>query len=194
MKSLRIFFQPFAFLLLCSLPAFAQPQGSDAKQFSKDGVTFTYPAGWNIEDSSNQDLQQLSLTRPGSDAQIRLLVHRGRISADKMAQAQKGLIDPYVASTFKQFEEIGGKPVRSSASLDIGSIKAEGVIIRAMLDEPGAAEIYWALINQRVVVITLFGPDKAIKQAGPVWDALRNSLQIADSKPAAKPTPAPTPK
>jgi len=193
MKSIRFFFRSFAFVLLCSLTAFAQAPGGDAKEFTKDGVTFSYPAGWNIEDSSNQDLQQLSMTRPGSDAQIRLFVHRGRVTAENLPKAQKALIDPYVASTFKQFDEIGAKPKREPATLDIGSTKAEGVIIRAMLDEPGAAEIYWAL-NQRVVVLTLFGPDKAIKQAAPVWDALRNSLQIVDAKPVAKPTPAPTPK
>ncbi|MBC8031101.1 MAG: hypothetical protein H7Z16_13385 [Pyrinomonadaceae bacterium] len=194
MKSSRNLFQLVACLLLCSLPAIAQSPATDAKQFSKDGLTFSYPVGWSIEDSSNEDLQQLTLTNPRSEAQLRLFVHRGRISADKLAQAKKSLIDPYLASTFKQFEDMGAKPVRSDASLDIGSTKAEGVIIRAMLDEPGAAEIYWALINQRVVVLTLFGPDKALKQAAPVWDQLRKSLQIAESQPADKPTPKPTPK
>jgi len=194
MKSSRNPFHLVAFLLLCSLPAIAQSPASDAKTFSKDGLSFSYPVGWSVEDSSNDDLQQLTLTNPRSEAQFRLFVHRGRISEDKLAQAKKSLIDPYLASTFKQFADIGGKPTRTDASLDIGSTKAEGVIIRAMLDEPGAAEIYWALMNQRVVVLTLFGPDKALKKAAPVWDQLRSSLQIVESKPADNPTPVPSPK
>lgn len=193
MESLRKIIPAFALLLFC-LAAYAQTPAGDGKQFDKDGVSFGYPAGWSIEDSSNQDLQQLTMTNPRSEAQIRIFVHRGRISAEKMPDAKKSLIDPYIASTFRQFEDIAAKPVRSSGSVDIGTTKAEGVIIRAMLDEPGAAEIYWALINQRVVVLTLFGPDKALKQAAPVWEMVRNSLQIADAKAAAKPTPTPTPK
>jgi len=193
MESLRKIIPAFALLLLC-LAAYAQAPAGDGKKFDKDGVSFGYPAAWSIEDSSNQDLQQLTMTNPRSEAQIRIFVHRGRISEEKLPQAKKSLIDPYVASTFRQFEDIAAKPVRSAGSLDIGTTKAEGVIIRAMLDEPGAAEIYWALINQRVVVLTLFGPDKALKQAAPVWELVRSSLQIADAKAAAKPTPTPAPK
>ncbi len=189
MTSFRNFVKTIAFLLLLALPVLAQTPPAEPKQFNKDGVSFNYPAGWSVEDSSNQDLQQLTLTKPGSDAQFRVFVHRGRVKAEHMAAAKKALIDPYIASTFKQFEDIGADPKQSAGSAELGTTKAEGVVIRAMLDEPGAAEIYWALMNQRVVVLTLFGPDKALKQAAPVWDAIRNSLQIVETKPAAKPTP-----
>jgi hypothetical protein len=52
--------------------------------------------------------------------------------------------------------------------------------------ESGAAKIYWALVGQRVVVLTFFGPDKQLTQQAPAWDLLRNSLKVVDPKAAPK--------
>ena len=48
--------------------------------------------------------------------------------------------------------------------------------------EAGAAKIYWALVGQRVVVLTYFGPDKQTKQLSPAWDLVRTSLKVVDPK------------
>jgi hypothetical protein len=50
--------------------------------------------------------------------------------------------------------------------------------------ETGAAKIYWAVIGQRVVVLTLFGPDKEVTKLAPAWDLVRNSLKVVDAKAA----------
>jgi hypothetical protein len=178
-------------LLFCAFMAAAQTVPSDAKLFSKDGVSFNYPAGWVMEDDSNQDYQQISLGH-ANGTQIRVLVHRGKVTADKMPQAKSGFIDPYIASTVKQFEQMGAKPEKSPSTVDIGTTKADGVIVKAMLDEPGAAQIYWALLNQHVVVLTLFGSDKGIKGASAPWEMVRNTLKIEDPKAAPSPSPKPT--
>jgi hypothetical protein len=66
------------------------------------------------------------------------------------------------------------------------------VLIKASLaGEPGAAKIYWALIGDRVVVLTYFGPDKELKKHQPEFDLIRSSLQIESKKPAPKPSPKP---
>ena len=105
-------------------------------------------------------------------------------------RAKKGFIDPYIASTVKQFVAMGAKPEQSPDSTEIGGAKADGVKIAANLGEPGAAKIYWALVGQRVVILTIFGPDREIKQFTPAWDTVRNSLKIED-KSAPKPSPTP---
>ena len=84
---------------------------------------------------------------------------------------------------------MGAKPERSDASTEFGGVKTNGVRIRAVMDEPGEAGIYWAIVGQRVVVLTFLGPDKALKQATPAWDAVRNSLHIEEVKAVAKPRP-----
>jgi len=182
-------FQIVALLILgCCLAAGQGP--SDAKHFSKDGLLFDYPSEWLLTDTSSSDAQQLTLTRTNSDAQLRVFVHRGHISAEKMADARKALVDPYIESTSKQFEQMGGQPTRSADSTEIGGVKADGVRIRAVLgDEPGAAQIFWLLVGKRVVVLTFFGPDKDLKQWTSAWDLVRSSLKIEEIKPAPKPTP-----
>ena len=181
-----------ALVSLSSAVVYSQTISSDAKQFSKEGVMFNYLPGWTLADDSNDDALQATLSRSDSDAQIRVFIHRGKITAEKMPQARKAFIDSYIDSTAKQFIAMGAKPEQSPDSTDIGTTKSEGVNIKASLGgENGAAKIYWALINERVVVLTYFGPDKELKKHQPAWDLVRTTLQIEQKKPAAKPSPKP---
>ena len=166
--------------------------GTDNKNFNANGLSFDYPNGWVLNDDTNSDAQQLTLARPNNDVQIRVFVHKGRITAEKFPDAKKAFIDPYIASTTKQFVAMGAKPEQSADSSDIGGVKAEGVKIAANLGEPGAAKIYWAMVGQRVVILTIFGPDREMKQFTPAWDMVRNTLKVED-KSAPKPAPAASP-
>jgi hypothetical protein len=181
----------FALLSLSPI-AYSQTPSGEAKQFNKDGLLFEYVPGWTLQDDSNSDAQQIIFTRGDSDAQIRVFVHRGRITPEKMAQARKSLIDTYIESTAKQFVSMGAKPEQSPDTTEIGTTKAEGVNLKAVLGgDPGAAKIYWALIGQRVVVLTFFGPDRDLKKHAAAWDRVRTSLQIEEKKPESKPSPTP---
>lgn len=177
-------------LALVFLSVISVVQTADTKNFNGGGVSFDYPNGWVLNDDTNSDAQQLTLARPDNDVQIRVFVHKGRIASEKFPDAKKGFIDPYIASTVKQFVAMGAKPEQSPDSTEIGGAKAEGVNIAANLGEPGAAKIYWALVGQRVVILTIFGPDREIKQFTPAWDTVRNSLKVEDK---STPKPSPTP-
>ncbi len=190
MKSARNFLQLIALLLFCGLTVSAQTPG-DAKAFSKDGLSFSYPSGWSFNDTSNTDAQQLTFGRADSDAQITVFVFRTPItSPEKIAEAKRVLVDKYVASTTKSFEQADPHAASSPATGEIGGVKSEGVKIRASLDGlPGMAEIQWAVIGQRLVVLTLLGPDKALTKAAPAWDTLRTSIKIEEAKPQPKTSP-----
>ena len=155
---------------------------SDIKTFNANGLSFDYPNGWVLNDDTNSDAQQLTLARPNNDVQIRVFVHKGRIAAEKFPDAKKAFIDPYIASTMKQFVAMGAKPEQSADSSEIGGVKADGVKIAANLGEPGAAKIYWAMVGQRVVILTIFGPDREIKQFTPAWDTVRSTLKVEEQK------------
>jgi hypothetical protein len=89
---------------------------------------------------------------------------------------------------------MGAKPEQVADSSEIGGAKADGTIISASLGgEAGAAKIYWALVGEHVVVLTIFGPDKQMKQLAPAWDLVRTSLKVMDPKavPAASPKAVP---
>jgi hypothetical protein len=172
----------------------ATAQTPDHQTLNKGNLSFDYPNGWTLMDDSNDDAQQFTLTRTNSDVQMRVFVHKGRISQEKLADAKKAFIDPYIAATAKQFVAMGAKPEQTPDVSEIGGVKADGTSISASLGgETGAAKIYWALVGQRVVVLTLFGPDNQTKRLAPAWDLLRTSLKVTDPKatPAASPKPSP---
>lgn len=184
--------KPSSFLKLITMIFVCCVLASAQKNFTKDNLSFDYPEGWTVVDDSNGDAQQFTLTKPNSDVQIRLFVHKGRVSQEKLGDAKKAFIDPYIAATAKQFVQMGAKPEQSPDATEIGGVKADGVNISASLGgESGAAKIYWALVGQRVAVLTLFGPDKQTKQLAPAWDLVRTSLKVHD--PKAAPTPSPSP-
>jgi hypothetical protein len=179
-------------IVFCCLLVNAQAQ--ESKHYAKDGLSFDYPAAWQLQDESNGDAQQMTLAKADSDVQIRIFVHKGRITPEKFPGAKKAFIDPYIAATAKQFVDMGAKPEQVADSSEIGGTKAEGTSINASLGgEAGAAKIYWALVGQRVVVLTLFGPDKQMKQLTPAWDLVRTSLKVVDpnATPAASPKATP---
>ncbi len=195
MKSSRSFFLLIAFLLLCVLSASAQTAPGDAKEFNKDGLSFNYPTGWSFNDTSHADAQQMTFGRADSDAQITVFVFRTPVTTpEKIAEAKRVLVDKYVASTTKSFEQAGAHPESTAARTEIGGVKSEGVKIRASLDGvPGAAEIDWAVVGQRLVVLTFLGPDKALTKAMPAWDTIRTTIKVEEAQPKT-PQPAASPK
>lgn len=164
------------------------------KNFTKSGLSFDYPSEWTLTDNSTDDAQQLILSKADSDAQIQIFAHKGRVSQEKFPDAKKAFIDPYIAATMKQFVTMGAKPEQAPDASEIGGVKADGTNISASLGgEAGAAKIYWALVGERVVVLTYFGPDKQMKQFSPAWDLVRTSLKAVDPKatPSASPKASP---
>jgi len=162
------------------------------KTYTKNGLSFDYPADWNFQEGVNDDAQQLTLTKANSDVQISVFVHKGRIAPEKLPDAKKAFIDPYISATANQFVQMGAKPEQSPDSSEIGGVKADGVKISASLGgETGASKIYWAVIGQHVVVLTLFGPDKQLNQNAAAWDLIRNSLKVVDPKAAPSPKASP---
>jgi hypothetical protein len=191
MKSSRHLLVTTAFLLFCVASASAQTD----KEFNKDGLSFSYPASWTFNDTSNADAQQMTFGRPDSDAQIRVFVYRELVTTpERIAEARKVLVDPYIKATLKQFQEMGAPPQQAPATTEIAAAKADGVRISASLDgEPGAAEIFWGVVEHRLVVLTRFGPDKALAKALPAWDQIRTTIKVEGPQPKAQPAASPKP-
>jgi len=191
MKSSRRSLPLIALFLLCGFSA----SGQDAKQFNKDGLTFSYPASWTFNDTSNADAQKLAFGRADSEAQVTVFVFRTLVTTpERVAEAKKVLVDKYVASTKKQFEEVDPHTQSSPTTSTIGTVASEGVKIRASLDGvPGSADIQWAVVGQRLVVLTFLGPDKALTKAQPAWDLIRTTIKVEEPQPKT-PQPAASPK
>ena len=117
--------------------------------------------------------------------QIRIVRHKGRITQEKLPDAKKAFIDPYIAATRNSLWRWARSRNKSPDSF--GDRRRESRRCedqRFTRGEAGAAKIYWALVGQRVVVLTIFGPDKQIKQLAPAWDLIRTSLKSSIQKRA----------
>jgi len=184
---MRLTLQACLLLILACCAAISQ---TNNKQFSKDNVTFDYPTGWALRDDTDKDGLNVTLARADLDVSINVFVHRGRITPEKLPDAKKAFIDPYILARTKQFIAGGAKPEQTSDSTEIAGQSAEGVVISANLGgEKGAAKIYWTLVGQRVVLLTFFGPDTQQTKYADVWNLVRASIKIEDPKAAPKPSP-----
>jgi hypothetical protein len=179
--------------MFCGLSALAQTVPGDAKQFAKDGLSFSYGAGWAFNDTSNSDAQQMTFGRSDGDAQITVFVFRANLTKpEQIAEAKRVLVDKYVTSTTRQFQQEDPKTQSTPATSEIGGVASEGVKIRASLGGvPGTAEIQSAVVGQRLVVLTLLGPDKDLKKAAPVWDLMRTTIKVESPQPKTQPSPSP---
>ncbi|HEY0385324.1 MAG TPA: hypothetical protein VGC64_04905, partial [Pyrinomonadaceae bacterium] len=137
------------------------------------------PTGWKIEDLSTQNGQQLVLTDGGSGAQIMVISRFERIgSAAQLATARHEVADTFIETMSQELQKIDPKVSRTTAQIEVGGAEATGVSFRAVLsNEPGRADIYSLLINQRLVMISLIGSDKELAQAATAWATIRRTLQ-----------------
>jgi hypothetical protein len=196
MRSSHKLFLLSTFLVFCGLSVAARTTLSDAKEFNKDGLSFSYPSEWSFNDASTADAQQMTFGRADNDSQITVFVFRTPLTTpERIAEAKRVLVDKYIANTAKSFEQAGAHPESSPATSEIAGTPSEGVKIRASLGgEPGMAEVESAVVGQRLVVLTFFGPDRALAKAAPAWDAIRTSIKIAEpAPPQPKPSPKATP-
>ena len=189
MKLLRtLIFATASLLLVVS----ALAQDPNVKQFAKDGVSFDYPAGWQLSDQSTQQMQLIELAR--GDVIIRIRSPREWLKTpEKEAAAKKLFQDKYVDDFVSSVEQAGIHPKRSVVTTQIGGADAEGVRIRAVLDGvPGGMDSYFRVISDRLVNLSIFTSDKDLVKVTPAWDVIRNSVKV-EPPPQPKATPQPSP-
>jgi hypothetical protein len=168
-----------------------QPQTPDTKHFDKDGLSFDYPAKWQMSDQSTQQMQFIELTQ--GDVVIRVRSAREWLKTpEKEAHAKKLFQEQYVTDFATQLQQAGLTPKRSPVTTQIAGADAEGTRLRANLDgQPGGMDSYSRIISDRLVNLSIIASEKDIAKSAPAWDTIRNSLKI---EPPPQPKASPTPK
>lgn len=181
-----------ALLLLLALIALAQAPGADNKHFAKDGLSFDYPANWQISDQSTPQMQFIQLVR--GELEVRVRVPREWLKTpEKEAEARKIFQEKYVQNFVTQLEQAGLHPKSTAVTTQIAGGPAEGTRVRAVLDgDPGGMDSYYRTVSDRLVHLSIIGSEKDIAKAT-AWELIRNSLQV-EPPPQPKPTPQPSPK
>ena len=177
--------------LLLVVSAFAQDP--NVKHFAKDGLSFDYPANWQISDQSTTQMQYIQLARDGY-SEIRVRVPREWLKTpEKEASAKKLIQDKYVSDFTASVEQGGMHPKHSTVTTQISGADAGGARVRAVLDgEPGGMDSYFRIVSDRLVQMSILGSEKEITKSAPVWDLIRNSLKV-EPPPQPKATPQPSP-
>jgi hypothetical protein len=185
-KCIQVLFFSCLLTVCFGFKAAAQSPGNGAKRFEKDGLVFDYAANWELSDQSNAAAQQLVLTEKTLDAQIMIIALRGALTTSKQEeQAKAALLEPSINRLRKQYEDAAIKVERTSATTDVAGSPAEGAQLGFAVDgQPGTTDIYWRVINQRLVQLFFIRPEKTVAKTVGCWDMVRNTLQI--EKPGKK--------
>ena len=178
-------------IALCLLTISAPAQDPNVKHFEKDGLSFDYPANWQISDQSTGQMQFLELSQ--GDVTIRVRSPREWLKTpDKEAHAKKLFQDQYVDSFATQFEQQGMQPKRSPVTTQLGGGDAEGVRLRVVMDRQGGGlDSYYRIMSDRLVHLSILGSERDIAKDALAWDMIRNSLKV---EPPPQPKPSPSPK
>ena len=178
-------------IALCLLTISATAQDPNVKHFEKDGLSFDYPANWQISDQSTGQMQFLELTQ--GDVTIRVRSPREWLKTpDKEAHAKKLFQDQYVDSFATQFEQQGMQPKRSPVTTQLGGGDAEGVRLRVVMDrQAGGLDSYYRIMSDRLVHLSILGSERDIAKDALAWDMIRNSLKV---EPPPQPKASPSPK
>jgi len=180
-----------AIVLVCGLLGLAQT-GGNAKHFAKDGLSFDYPASWQITDQSTSQMQLIKLLRGDGYAEIRVRLPREPLkSPQKEAEARKLFQDKYVEQFVDSLQQVGLKPTRAEATVEIAGGPASGIRIRAILDrEPGGLDSYYRVLSERFVHLSQIGSEADMNRSLDAWDMLRNSIKV-EAPPQPNESPAP---
>jgi hypothetical protein len=180
-------------MTLSLLIGVALAQDPNIKHYDKDGLSFDYPANWQLSDQSTGQMQFLELTR--GDIVIRVRSPREWLKTpEKEAHAKKLFQDQYVDGFATQFEQQGTGLKRSPISTTISGANADGTRLRIVMDrQSGGLDSYYLILSDRMVNLSILGSDSDITRANPVLDLIRNSLKV-EPPPQPKPSPSPTPK
>ena len=189
MNSLRFL---ICLIFIALIAAVGLAQDPNVKHFEKDGLSFDYPANWQISDQSTGQMQYVQLARDGY-AEIRVRAPREWLKTpDKEAAAKKLIQDQYVDSFATQLQQAGLNPKRSTAATQISGADAQGARVRAVMDgEPGGMDSYFNITSDRLVQMSIIGSEKEIAKSATVWDLIRNSLKL---EPPPQPKASPSPK
>ena len=189
MNSLRFL---ICVIFIALVAAIGLAQDPNVKRFEKDGLSFDYPANWQISDQSTGQMQYVQIARDGY-AEIRIRTPREWLKTpDKEAAAKKLIQDQYVDSFASQIQQAGMTPKRSTAATQISGADAQGARVRAVMDgEPGGMDSYFNVISDRLVQMSIIGSEKEIAKSAAVWDMIRNSLKV---EPPPQPKASPSPK
>ncbi|HEV7893984.1 MAG TPA: energy transducer TonB [Pyrinomonadaceae bacterium] len=176
-------------LILLTCASAAKTTQDAAGRYSKDGLSFDYPAGWTLADKSGDAAQQLVLFLQGSSARVQVVAHRQPLqSREQVSAARESITIPYVKGLARQFGLGEAPDWKDAQCLTVGKRLATGLHFSGRLDgEPGAADVFTVVLGQRLVHLVYTRADKDDARGSEAWKGVTGSLSV---EPPQNPSPA----
>lgn len=188
-----IFISYAAVILLFGILVLSSPRAAQVNQYSKDGLSFSYPSGWPAQEEINEHVQMVSLDRGQNEAKIMVMVLRGAMTQEQITQAQTSVTQALVDTFTQSIQAQGAQVERSFASFAVAGRQASGVRLRAVIKgDPGNAEIYWLTLNNHLVYLVFVGSDTERARATVAWNMICTTLQVGGA-PSGPPRQSATP-
>ena len=171
------------FILIAAVarvPAARQETAGVVEHFSKDGLSFDYPAGWALTDNSNEQLQSLVLSRKDNSTLIMVFAQRAPITtAEQLFESRRAVTAPYVENIARKIGLDKSPPPEDSQCVEAGGSSAVGFRLAGRINnEPTTAEVYTTLLGQRLIHLVHIRADKEEAQGTPVWRAVLETLKV----------------
>ncbi|MGZ8844704.1 MAG: hypothetical protein ACXW18_13645 [Pyrinomonadaceae bacterium] len=166
---------------------------NQANQYSRDGLSFSYPAGWAVVDESDAQTQTLKVD-PGKDGvKIIIVALRRQMNAAELAEAQPNFTQAIVDTLAQTLARLGAQIQRDSVSQAIGGVQAPGIKLRASIQgDTGDADIYWLVMGGRLIHVVYLGSDRERPSASIAWNMICSTLRVGAPAVAPPQSAAPS--
>jgi hypothetical protein len=179
-----------SFLLILLALTGAHAARAKTKHYEKDGLSFDYPDNWVIQERSDDKKQLINLSISTSFLQINVYAHREPVdSPEKVEDAKTRLVNGFITQLTNEMKQQGMNPARTDGTSTIGTTAGDVAHVKEAGADGGGADVHYAVVNNRMVMFSAFGPDTDLQKYGAQLDAIRASIAIA---PTLGLTPVPT--
>jgi hypothetical protein len=183
-----------AVILLFTMLILSSPLAAQVNQYSKDGLSFSYPSNWPAQEEINEQVHIVSFDAGQNEAKIMVMAFRQAMTPEQINQAQPNVTQA-LADTFTQtIQQQGGQVQRSFVSVAVAGRQASGVRLRAVIkNDPGNAEIYWLTLNNRLIYLIFVGSDTERARAAVAWNMICTTLRVGGGVSVEPPRQSATP-
>ena len=187
MRSTNLFKILAAALLLCA-SASAQEGAAGGGRFEKDGLSFSYPAGWAVTDRGTEQAQDLSLSAPGSLAVVRVVAYREVIETpEQLSRMRRDFTLPFIEAQASRLGLEKAPPPSETTCVPVGEGFATGFHMAGRLNgKPVTTEVYSVILGQRLVHLIYVRADGDEAAGAPAWKSVLDTLKV---EPPANPSP-----
>jgi len=149
-------------------------------RYEKDGLSFSYPAGWTLADKSNAQAQHLILTREGGASLVVVIAYREPIlNPGQLWAAHRNIWRPFASDMALK---LGVEKLPEEMRCEkVGGFQASGVRLSGKLEgRPTTGEVYALMLGRRFVNVFFVRRDEDEARESPAWKAVLESLKVEE--------------